>query len=54
MQLQKALQTVGKKGEYLSIEDLQLRTKVSKAVIETLKAVGALSGLPESSQLSLF
>ena len=44
----------GKKGEYLSIEDLQLRTKVSKAVIETLKAVGALSGLPESSQLSLF
>ena len=44
----------GKKGEYLSIEDLQLRTKVSKVVIETLKAVGALSGLPESSQLSLF
>lgn len=44
----------GKKGEYLSIEDLQLRTKVSKSVIETLGAVGALEGLPESSQMSLF
>lgn len=44
----------GKKGEYLSIEDLQSRTKISKSVIETLREVGALSSLPESSQLTLF
>lgn len=44
----------GKQGEYLSVEDLQARTKISKAVIETLREVGALGNLPESSQLSLF
>jgi DNA polymerase-3 subunit alpha (Gram-positive type) len=40
--------------EYLSIEDLQIKTKVSKSVIETLASVGVLNGLPESSQMSLF
>ena len=44
----------GKQGEYLSIEDMQVKTKVTKAVIETLREVGVLSGLPESSQMSLF
>lgn len=41
-------------GEYISVDDLQSRAKVSSAVIETLRAVGALSGLPESSQTTLF
>lgn len=40
--------------EYLSIEDIQIKTKVTKAVIETLQSVGVLSGIPESSQMSLF
>ena len=44
----------GTGGEYISIDDLQARAKVSSAVIDTLKLVGALSGLPESSQTSLF
>lgn len=44
----------GKKNEYLSIEDMQIKTKVTKAVIETLKEAGVLNGLPESSQMSLF
>ncbi len=44
----------GKQGEYLSVDDLQSKTKVSKAVIEALREVGALEGLPESSQLTLF
>lgn len=44
----------GKHGEYLSIEEIQSRTKVSKSVIEMLREVGALKSLPESSQLSLF
>lgn len=44
----------GKQGEYLSIEELKSRTGVSTAVIETLKEAGALKGIPESSQMSLF
>ena len=40
--------------EYLSIEDIQSKTKVTKAVIETLASVGVLAGIPESSQMSLF
>ena len=41
-------------GEYISIDDVQSRAKVSSAVIETLRAAGALNGLPESSQTTLF
>ena len=41
-------------GEYISIDDLQARSKVSSAVIDTLREAGALSGLPESSQTTLF
>ena len=40
--------------DYLSIEELQSRTKISGAVVEVLKEVGALSHLPDSSQTSLF
>lgn len=43
-----------KGGEFLSIEDLRLRSKISKAVIEILQQHGCLEGLPESSQMSFF
>lgn len=49
-----SLSSCGKQGEYLSIEDMQIKTKVTKAVIETLREVGVLQGMPESSQMSLF
>ena len=49
-----SLAETGKKTEYLSIEEMQIKTKVTKAVIETLKEVGILKNLPESSQMSLF
>jgi len=41
-------------GNYTSIEDLQNRSGISSAVITALKELGALEGLPESSQMSLF
>lgn len=50
-----SLAAEGKKTrEYLSIEEIQSKTKVTKAVIETLQSVGVLNGIPESSQMSLF
>ncbi len=41
-------------GEYISVDDLQSRSKVSSAVIDALREVGALRELPESSQTTLF
>ena len=42
------------KGEYISIEDLQKRAKLSSTLIEKLRSMGILDGMEESSQLSLF
>jgi DNA polymerase-3 subunit alpha (Gram-positive type) len=39
---------------FASWEDIRLRCGVSRTVIETLASYGALLGLPETSQLSLF
>ncbi len=41
-------------GEYLSIDDLQRRSGISSAVVTSLKELGALEGIPESSQMSFF
>jgi len=40
--------------EFLSIEDLRERTRISRTVIEIMKENNMLSGMPETSQLSLF
>ncbi|KPU43907.1 DNA polymerase III PolC-type [Oxobacter pfennigii] len=42
------------KGNFISIEDLRNRAKVSKTVIEILKNHGCLRDMPESNQLTLF
>lgn len=42
------------KGAFISIEDLQARGKVSATLIDKMRMMGILDGLPESSQLSLF
>lgn len=41
-------------GEYLSIEDFQMKSKATKTIIEVLGNMGCFRGLPESNQLSLF
>ncbi|WCK52859.1 PolC-type DNA polymerase III [Aneurinibacillus sp. Ricciae_BoGa-3] len=41
-------------GEFLSIEDLQQRARVSRSVVELLQQQGSLNSLPETNQLSLF
>ena len=41
-------------GVFISIDDLKTRSGASGAVIDTLKEVGALDGLPESSQITFF
>lgn len=41
-------------GEYISIDDLQARSGASKVVIDMLDEAGALKGIPQSSQISLF
>ena len=44
-----------KNGRFLSAEELSVRCpKVSKAVIDLLDQIGALSGMPKSTQISLF
>ena len=48
------LQESRKEGEYLSIDDVQMRSRVTKAVIETLENAGVLSSLPKSNQISFF
>ena len=42
------------KGKFISIEDVQKRAKVSQTLIEKMKDMKILEGLPESNQLSLF
>ena len=48
------LQAAASDGEYMSCDDVIIRAGVSKSVIETLREAGALAGLPESSQTTLF
>ncbi|MBL0388951.1 PolC-type DNA polymerase III [Tumebacillus sp. ITR2] len=50
----KAIEEAAKQGEFLSVQDLQERSRISKTVIELLEAHKCLVGLPETNQLSLF
>ena len=40
--------------EFLSIDDMKERGKVSQTICDTMKRLGLLKGLPESNQLSMF
>lgn len=41
-------------GEFISIEDLKRRSKMSQTVADKLKQIGAISDLNETNQISLF
>jgi len=42
------------KKEFLSIEDVQLRSKLSQTLIDKMRLMKIFEGLPESSQMTLF
>ena len=42
------------KGQFISIEDVQVRGKVSATLVDRMKMMGIFNDMPESSQLSLF
>lgn len=48
------LEEVCSKGDFLSLEELQMKSKASKTIIELLKDTGATGDLPDSAQMSLF
>ena len=50
----KAIVAAREDGEFLSKEDLQMRGRVSKTLIEYMDQMGCLEGLPDANQLSLF
>ena len=41
-------------GEFISIDELRIRSKISKSVVEILQGAGCLKNIPESNQLSFF
>ncbi|HEY5525159.1 MAG TPA: DNA polymerase III, partial [Clostridium sp.] len=41
-------------GEFISKEDLRLRSKITKTAIETMSQHGCLEGMSDTNQLSLF
>ena len=50
----KQLEEAGKKGEYLSVDDVSLRAGVGSGVIDILRMNGVLKGLPQTRQVSFF
>ena len=49
-----AIETARDGGEILSVEDLRLKAKLTKAVVEVLKENGALEGLSDTNQITFF
>ena len=49
-----AIVEAAKAGPFLSKDDLRMRAKVSKSVVDMMDELGLLGDLPESNQISLF
>ena len=50
----RSLQEASQQGPYISMDEVGMRSGVSKAVVELLKSAGAMGDLSESSQTTLF
>lgn len=50
----KSLYDAVQDGDYSSCEDIMNKAKVSKTLMQTLKEMGALEGIPETNQLTFF
>ena len=50
----KAIVNEREKKEFISIEDLQNRCKISGTILDRMRTMGILDGMDESSQLTLF
>lgn len=50
----KSIAEARKDGKFLSIDDLKIRTGISKSVIEILEKHGCLDGMEQSNQVSFF
>jgi len=49
-----SLQQAAAEGSYISVDEVQTRSGVTKAVMETLEEAGAFGSLPKSSQMTFF
>ena len=49
-----AIYETAQKGNFVSLEDFGLEAGVSKTIISDLAALGAMKGLPETNQISMF
>ena len=43
-----------KEGKFMSIDDMKIRSKIGKTVVELLEKAGCLKGMSKSNQISLF
>lgn len=50
----KQLQEAAAKGPFMSKEDIRLRGKVSKTILDDMDSLGLLAGLPETNQYDFF
>jgi len=50
----RSLQEASEQGPYISVDEVQTRSGVSKSVIEVLEEANALGALPKTSQMTLF
>lgn len=48
------IQDAKKEGKFMSIDDMKIRSKIGKSVVELLEKFGCLKGMSQSNQISLF